>query len=163
MDSSPSFMPDAAAMPLEEDLLVARKPLLDDARFDITAMVDLVFMMNIFFLVTWVTSAMAEVDLPAARHCIATDADTALVVTVTKTAGDTPSVYLGDAKPGAELNASEVEQRVTDAVETGTHQGKSTVLIKAEKEVRLRDVARIANIASAVKGIKLNLAVIEKE
>ena len=55
--------------PFEENVLVPHKPLVDDARFDVTAMVDLVFMMNIFFLVTWVETALAEIDLPTARHC----------------------------------------------------------------------------------------------
>jgi biopolymer transport protein ExbD len=165
MDASPSGVPNLSAAAFDEDLLVARKPLVDDARFDITAMVDLVFMMNIFFLVTWITAALAEVDLPAARHCVAADSDASVVVTITKTAGDTPAVYLGDAKPGAEISPGEIERRVGDAVEAGMHEKpiRKTVLIKAEKEVRLRDVARIANVASAVKGTKLNLAVMEKE
>ena len=41
--------------------------------------------------------------------------------------------------------------------------GKDIVLIKAEKEVLLRDVAHIASVGTAVKGTKLMLAVIEKE
>lgn len=36
--------------------LVTHRPLRDDAKFDITAMIDLVFMMNIYFLVTTVTA-----------------------------------------------------------------------------------------------------------
>ena len=40
--------------------------------------------------------------------------------------------------------------------------GKDIVLIKAEKDVLLRDVAHIASVATAVKGTKLMLAVIEK-
>jgi biopolymer transport protein ExbD len=163
MDASASALPAPPTAPLQENLLAARKPLVDDARFDITAMVDLVFMMNIFFLVTWVTAALAEIDLPAARHCVAADGDTSLVVTITSTASAAPSVYLGDAKPGAEVNSGEVEARIGEAIETGVREGKTSVLIKAEKEVHLRDVARIANIAAAVKGVKLNLAVMEKE
>ncbi len=61
-------------------------------------MVDLVFMMNIYFLVSWIVAASAEVDLPAARHCIAADPDAAMVITIT--AGQPPSVYLGEARPG---------------------------------------------------------------
>ena len=41
--------------------------------FDITAMVDLVFMMNIYFLVTFITVAMSELSLPAAKHVAALD------------------------------------------------------------------------------------------
>jgi biopolymer transport protein ExbD len=155
--------PDAAQLSLEDNLLVARKPLVDDARFDVTPMVDLVFMMNIFFLVTWIAAALAEVDLPAARHCVAVDPDTATIVTVTINESGATAVYLGDVQRGAEIEAAQIEARVNEAAHNGLQQGKSTVLIKAAREVRLRDVARIANVATAIKGIKLNLAVMEKE
>ena len=58
------LLPRAAPSPFDDDMLVPRKSLADDARFDVTAMVDLVFMMNIFFLVTWAEMARAEIDLP---------------------------------------------------------------------------------------------------
>ena len=64
------------------DSLVARNPLEDDAEFDITAMIDLVFMMNIYFLVTFVTVSLTQVDLPAATHVAALDADTTVIFTV---------------------------------------------------------------------------------
>ena len=163
MDASPSPTSSSSGVPLEENLLAARKPLVDDARFDITAMVDLVFMMNIFFLVSWIGAALAEIDLPAARHCVATDADTSTVLTLTGSAGETPSIYLGDARPGGAIHPGEVEQRICEAVDAGMREGKSTVLIKAERDVCLRDVARIAGLATAVKGVKLNLAVMEKD
>ena len=163
MDASPSHATSSPDVHFADNLLAARKPLMDDARFDVTAMVDLVFMMNIFFLVSWIGAALAEIDLPAARHCVATDADTATVVTVKGSAGETPSIYLGDARPGGEINAGEVEQRIGEAVDAGMREGKNTVLIKAERDVCLREVARIAGLATAVKGVKLNLAVMEKD
>ena len=57
--ASPAPDPRDGAKPL-----VARRSLVDDAHFDVTAMVDLVFMMNIFFLVSWVVANLAEMDLP---------------------------------------------------------------------------------------------------
>jgi hypothetical protein len=63
--------------------LVKRRPIHDEARFDITAMIDLVFMMNIFFLVTTVTAALAEMDLPKAKHVAPADRDTAIIFTIT--------------------------------------------------------------------------------
>ena len=40
---------------------------------------------------------------------------------------------------------------------------RDTVLIKAEKNVHLRDVARVGSWAASVAGLELKLAVIEKE
>ncbi len=144
--------------------LVARRPFEEEARFDITAMVDLVFMMNIFFLVTWVGAALAEIDLPAARHCVAADPETSVIVTVMGGDSRGLEVFVGDARSGPPLvNLSEIEQKVQAAAQAGAREGKDTVLIKAEKSVRLRDVARIAASAMAVEGLKLRLAVMEKE
>jgi hypothetical protein len=70
-----------------------------DPEFDITAMVDLVFMMNIFFLVTFVTAALSEINLPTANHAVPLDGDKAIAITVL--AGPdwkTVVVYLGDGK-----------------------------------------------------------------
>ena len=160
MDAGPAPAASSAPSPFDEDTLVPRKQLVDDARFDVTAMVDLVFMMNIFFLVTWAELARAEIDLPTARHCTAAQKELSIVFTVLK--GTPAVVYLGDGTGSGQLSPGEVDQRVSAAVEDGVRDGKDIILIKAEKEVLLRDVAHIANIATAVKGTKLMLAVIER-
>jgi biopolymer transport protein ExbD len=159
--SSPAPSSSSGPKAFEENALVQRKPLVDDAKFDVTAMVDLVFMMNIYFLVSWIMAALAEVDLPAARHCVAAIADSAVVITIT--AGQTPKVYLGDVKPGGEIDPYEVEWRLKKAAEDGKNEGKTLVLVKAEKLVRLRDLVRISASATSAKGMKLNLAVMEKD
>ena len=147
----------------ESDALVPRKPAFEDAHFDITAMVDLVFMMNIYFLVAWIVAATAEIDLPSAKHCVAADAEKAVVITIT--AGSPPAVYLGDVHPGGALQVDEVEWRLKKAAEDGQKESppKIFVLVKAEKMVRLRDLVRISAAACSVKGMKLNLAVMEKD
>lgn len=152
---------------LADDVLVERKPLVEDAHFDITAMVDLVFMMNIYFLVTWVGAALADIDLPAARHCLAADTDIAVTFTVVESGSHAgPAVYVGDGVQGRPLtDSAEIEQRVRAEVEAGQRQGppKELVLIKAEKRLRVKHVARVAAIAGSVEGMKLRLAVMEKE
>src|ERR1043165_4536626 len=79
--------------------LVARRPDSEMPEFDITAMVDLVFMMNIYFLVTFVTVAMGELTLPTAKHVFALDADSAVTFTVARTLdGKSITVFIGDGK-----------------------------------------------------------------
>jgi biopolymer transport protein ExbD len=160
MDAGPAPAASSAPSPFDEDTLVPRKQLVDDARFDVTAMVDLVFMMNIFFLVTWAEMARAEIDLPKARHCTAAERDRSVVFTIVK--GSPATVFLGDGTGSGQLGANEIDQKVTAAVEEGVRNDKNIVLIKAERDVLLRDVARIATVATAVKGTKLMLAVIER-
>jgi biopolymer transport protein ExbD len=135
-----------------------------DPEFDITAMIDLVFMMNIYFLVTFVTVALGEINLPAANHAVALDSDKATVVTVL--AGPdwkTVLVYLGDGKKGTPiLEADDQATQIAYLVERESAQGKTAVLIKAEKGIRLREIKRIAN-AAAREGVTLHIAIMEKD
>jgi biopolymer transport protein ExbD len=132
--------------------------------FDITAMVDLVFMMNIYFLVTFVTVALSQVDLPAATHAAPLDADTSVIFTIVGGGTEPPVVYVGDQESGIPVRGVEQQaSSVRAAVEEGVAAGKTEVLLKAEKKVRLGDLFRVSSAASAVEGVKLNVAVMEKD
>jgi biopolymer transport protein ExbD len=152
------------------DSLIARRPDSEMPEFDITAMVDLVFMMNIYFLVTFVAVSMGQLNLPSATHVAALDADTAVIFTLTRSAdGKSVNMYVGDSiKTEAVTDTSQQEERVQAAVTKGAASGKKNVLLKAEKKVRLGDMFRIASDASAAiaatsKDMKLNIGVLEKE
>src|SRR3954466_14151422 len=146
------------------DALFSRRLDPEPPEFDITAMVDLVFMMNIYFLVTFVTVAMGELTLPTAKHVAALDADSAVIFTIARTLdGKSITVYLGDGQKGEPItDSAQQEKRVQEAVEQGKVAGKTEVLLKAEKKVRLSDLFRVATAAS-VEGIKLHVAVVERD
>lgn len=147
----------------EEPLLPSRGPR-DEARFDITAMIDLVFMLNIFFLVTTVAAAVSEMDLPVVRNTVATDTDTAVVVALTRGEDGTTALYLGEQPDrGGIIDPDEQTRRVREAVEEGRRADKRVVLVKAERAVKLRDVQRVGSAATEVPGVELRMAVIEKE
>jgi biopolymer transport protein ExbD len=150
--------------PVHSDQLIARRPEQETPEFDITAMVDLVFMMNIYFLVTFITVALGELNLPSAEYCTPLDADTAVIVRLARSLdGKSVTVYLGDGDKGEPLSeTAEQEQRVQAAVEEGVANGKTAVLLKAEKKVRLADMFRIATVAS-IEGVQLHVAVLEKD
>jgi len=135
-----------------------------DAEFDITAMIDLVFMMNIYFLVTFVTAALGEINLPAANHAVPLDADKAVIITaLAGTDWKTVSVYLADGKKGSPIvepedQANQIAAYVDKAVATG----KTAVLLKAEKNIRLREIKRISAAATR-EGLTLHIAITEKD
>jgi biopolymer transport protein ExbD len=144
--------------------LVSRRHKKDDAEFDITAMIDLVFMMNIYFLVTFLGVASGDLALPSANHGRPLDAAKAIPISIVagKDFGSV-DVYLGDGKKGTAITDSvEQEERIAAAVEAGTAAGKSAVILKAEKNVRLREIKRIS-IAAAHEGVTLHMAVMEKD
>ena len=72
-------------------------------------------------------------------------------------------VYVGDAEEGPPIAEGDEERAIRAAVEAGVRSDKKTVLIKAEKNARLRDVSRIGTLAVSVPGTDLKLAVIEKD
>jgi biopolymer transport protein ExbD len=145
--------------------LIARRPDFEPPEFDITAMVDLVFMMNIYFLVTFITVALGELNLPAAKHVTALDADSAVIFTLTRSLdGKSVALYLGSGQKGEPISdLAQQEKRIQEAVEQGKAAGKTDVLLKAEKKVRLADVFRIATAATSAEGMKLHLSVLEKD
>lgn len=149
----------------DEEPLLSRDREDAASEFDITAMIDLVFMMNIFFLVTSVAAGLIEIDLPSARHCIASDRDTSVVITILPNSERSTALVTIDDLPSDEplTEPADQERAVKEAVEAGVRDNRTTVLIKAAKGVKLRDVMRIAGAASAVEHTDLKLAVIEKE
>ena len=123
-------------------------------------------MMNIFFLVTMVSAALEEIDLASSNHCVPADAEASVIVSILESSGDDGAglVFLGEASSGEPLTTlDEQEQQIRAAMEEGVESKKLTFLIKAERNVKLRDVARVGGWAASVQGVDLKLAVIEKD
>ena len=146
------------------DSLVPRAAYKADAEFDITAMIDLVFMMNIYFLIGFVGLALNELDLPSASFVSGLDGEVATIISmVVGSDGTSAVVYLGDGAQGAAIHdPAEQQQKIADAVEQGVRDGRMKVLLKAEKSIRLREIARITGAASR-EGVTLHMAVMEKD
>ena len=144
--------------------LMPRRPDEEMPEFDITAMVDLVFMMNIYFLVTFITVAMGEMNLPSADHASALDADTAVILSLVRSLdGESVTVFIGDGDEGEAItDPAQQEQRVTAAIEEGVAAGKIAVLLKAETKVRLADMFRISSLVAG-QDLKLHVAVLERD
>jgi biopolymer transport protein ExbD len=148
---------------LTSESLSHRAPQAIDARVDMTAMIDLVFMLNIYFLVTSLVNVLAEIDLPAAKHVVAADLDRSIILTVIAVAdGSSAQIYLGEGKAARLIPQGDEEASIAEAVEAGKIAGKNSVVIKAERRVPLREISRVAN-AAAAEEITLNLAVMEKD
>jgi len=144
--------------------LIRRKRQPDDAEFDITAMIDLVFMMNIYFMVTFITAAMGELpNLPNAVHAAPLDLDDAIQITVLESP-DPNVVTVQIAGEGGEQlrDPAAQEEAIAKAVEEGAAQNKKKVLLRAQQGVRLREINRIAAAAGA-EGVTLHIAVMEMD
>jgi biopolymer transport protein ExbD len=144
---------------------IPRRQLADSAEFDITAMIDLVFMMNIFFLVTSLTNSMSEVDLPRATYCSPATEQDCIVVTIR--AGndpESPDVFiLGESADTPISDPQQQIELVQAAIEAGVREKKTKLLIKADKNIQVRHVVRISSLASAGDGMTPLFAVMETD
>ena len=155
---SNAFLASAAKI---EGALLPVKQSDDDAHFDITAMIDLVFMMNIYFMVTALTAALAEIALPEAEHCLPADSEGAVIVTVTANADGDPLVFLGDGEVGSPLDRDRQSHDIPAAIEQALAGRHNTVIIKAAHNVRHKAVAEVARLAAENQDINLHLGVRE--
>lgn len=143
-----------------------RKRYIDDTEMDITPMIDCTFLLLIFFIVCSRPDAQEAIILARAHHGTAIGAKRATVITIAESSRESSPVYLADGKFADKLLPQDMEQQVEQirqAVQTAVDDGKIDVLIKAEKGVPHRDVARVTAAASRVSGIRVFFGVADAE
>ena len=151
----------------EEDFALPRAKREDD-EMDITPMIDITFLLLIFFLVASKMDTPAPVALPPAKNGSAVGTKDSVVVTITKGENDSAAIYKGEGgDEGRLLKAADPVEQEAEIVaylesELANNIDKTAVLIKAEKEVKHRDVGRVAKAVGKVSGIEqLHVAVME--
>jgi biopolymer transport protein ExbD len=144
-------------------LLNTRRSLKTDEELDMTPMVDVVFQLMTFLLLTYQASTEPAVQMPEARHGVGVEDRESIVLTVAppKEGGTQASVYLGlDLEPDKRLADNEA---IKLAVESGLTSGKRQVVIQADGDVSYGEVMRVAGAAGEVQGISLHVGVEEPE
>ena len=134
-----------------------------DNNLDITPMIDVTFLLLIFFIVSGRPDVQAALSLPASEYGVGVSRKDSFVISVA--AGDRPgtaAVYLADGKVGEPLIGDDAAQeaQIRSAVQSAVRGGATEVLIKADKDVRHREVARVMR-AAGVSGVRIHLAVAE--
>ena len=142
--------------------VLARRPVSDTAEMDITPMIDITFLLLIFFLVCSTANVQTAVKLPKARHGTGVSERGATVITVANREGGPAQVHLGDGTGSEPLPDDEDAQKdmIRQAVED---EGNSVVLIKAERDVKHGDTWRVYSAVGQVEGSNLHVAVMEIE
>jgi len=150
----------------EEGPVLPRRQVENTTDLDITPMIDITFLLLIFFLVASTADMQDAVKLPAARHGKGVSEETAIIITVDERGGPGSAlVYLGDGTKGKLLpdDPDIQKERIARAVQESFDAGKPTVLVKAARGVIHREVSRVAAAAGLVEGIQLHMAVLEVE
>lgn len=137
----------------------------DEAELDITPMIDMTFLLLIFFLVTSIPDNQREVELPRAEYGKGITTETAVIITLAEREGNrAAAIYLADGKVGSPLpdDVDQQDRQILGAIEQGARAGKTAVLVKAEKGVHHSEVSRVASAVGEVEGMQLFLAVTEE-
>jgi biopolymer transport protein ExbD len=153
----------ASASPLS-----SRGRFVSDSETDITPMIDMVFLLLIFFLVASKIDESTSVKLPPARHGVSIAQENAIVVIIKKGAGNAVIVARRDGTPFSTDLATQDEEIAT-YVEAGLagsppfERPMDTIIVKAEGSVKEGEVARVAEaIGRATDTPVLNYAVVEQ-
>jgi len=125
----------------------------DDSEMDITPMIDITFLLLIFFIVASKMDSSADVSLPPARYGLPVVEKSSVIITLDAGENGKAVVYRGDGVNSAtmvdsgDLEAQEEEISAYVESEMST-EGKVNVLIKAAKGIKHGEVTRIAKAAT---------------
>jgi biopolymer transport protein ExbD len=136
-----------------------------DAEMDITPMIDMTFLLLIFFILTSKMTAEQSYEVPPAKHGSTLASKNCVVLTVTRGIGDTPIVAKGDGSifsDDPEQQSAEIAEYVQLQLESG---GKTDVLVRAEGNVTAKQLKKvelaIGEVLGEMEGKMINLAVSE--
>lgn len=159
----------AVHAPGEEDDIIQiapRKNRDDDVEMDITPMIDITFLLLIFFLVASTPDQQTAIELPTATQGRSVSQLESVLFTIAAGGLGVAPVYNADGKIPEHQLSDDLEQRkrqIRELVEKGFLENKTNVVIKADRDVAFREVARVIKSVSKVEGVKIHLAVLETE
>ena len=120
----------------------------NDEELDITPMIDVTFLMLIFFMVASTMQAKPDLPIPPAKAGAGVDESQAVVFTLLATeSGPTLQVTTDQGEVGIEM--SEVAGRATQAVQ----QQRTNVVLKADRDLPAGFVEQVAKEAN-VEGVE---------
>ena len=130
-----------------------------DGEMDITPMIDVTFLLLIFFMVASTMQGTPDVDVPPAVHSIGVDSAGAAIVTILAPPSSTesPRIVLGDGE-GPEADLADVRRYVEDSM----RDGKKRIVLKAEGDVVHGLVDDVAQAIKSVEGVELYMGVGDK-
>lgn len=132
-----------------------------DDEIDITPMIDCVFLLLIFFMVTSTMNPVQETNIPEAVHGVGiTSLDTTVIgISTSGAAGNSsPVIELGE-NTGKFGSLDDVRAYVEEAV----RESRFNVNIKADRDTPSGFVDDVSRVVSSIEGIKLHYGVKDKQ
>ena len=159
---SPNFTDDSDD---DAPVLGHRRHKVDIGDLDITPMIDVTFLLLIFFMVTSTMKEPATADVPPARHGVGTDSGEAVVVTIARPGGEGGEVEVllpdGSRQTLADLRRTgALTQLIRTAV--ASDPPRTEVIINADRDLPHAIVREVSQMVGEVEGIRLFLGVQDK-
>jgi biopolymer transport protein TolR len=133
----------------------SRKRSSDGGDLDITPMIDVTFLLLIFFMVTSTMSSEKELDIPKARHGENVEQGAAIMIMIrAPQGGGDPTIIIR----GSDSTLSEV----AEFVRSENEQGKTEVVIRAERDVPHGFVQRVIREANIIDELEFSFGVEDK-
>lgn len=139
---------------------------LEDVEMDITPMIDITFLLLIFFLVCSTPDQDTAIEMAKARYGRGVGERNSVIITISDEGIESAPIYLADGMIGEPLpDDPEIQnEKIVEAVKTGRRDlAKENVLIKADRNVAHREVSKVIKAVSRVEGAKIFLAVLESD
>jgi biopolymer transport protein ExbD len=159
---------DTPAVGENEPLVPRKRRPPAEAEMDMTPMIDITFLLLIFFLVASKMNEPGDVSLPKAKFGKPVAVGDAVVLVVKDDGPEgAANVYKGDSSTAANkletTDPEEQEEEIAAYVEdTMIRENKHHVLIKAARTVKARDVSRVADAVGKAESVQtLHVAVLE--
>lgn len=135
-----------------------RKRVGGEADLDITPMIDVTFLLLIFFMVSSTMNPARELDLPPADYGTGVPDAAVAVITINLPEGGRPTLELGEGSgTTAELDD------VPAYVEAQARDHRTEVVIKADRDVPHGFVQKVARQVLSVDGMKFSYAVRDRQ
>jgi biopolymer transport protein TolR len=129
----------------------------DEAELDITPMIDVTFLLLIFFMVTSTMDDQKPVNVPPAVHGVGAETNSATIVSILADPGGGPArVIMGDGSAGEEAPNLELVRRY---VQAGFNDGKELCIVKAERDVKEGKVQEVLKILAEIDGLRFAVGV----
>ncbi|MCL2622773.1 MAG: biopolymer transporter ExbD [Planctomycetaceae bacterium] len=129
-----------------------KKPTFDN-EIEIAPLIDMVFLLLLFFMVTSTMERQSSIDLPVTEYGVAVSERNATTISI-EGQGSKIRVFLGDNIGGDLLpdQTQPQEDAIARAVEAGFLEGKTSLVIKADRDVHTGEIARIIRVATNTVG-----------
>lgn len=131
----------------------------DEADLDITPMIDVTFLLLIFFMVSSTMQAKPDLDIPPAKHGTGVEAAQSVVIILKKPAGPEDPAGISLAGRAGEAAMDDVK----GFIEEGLSEGKDHVIIKADREVPHGFVQEVTRVITEFEGVSFSIGVRDEE